>query len=177
MRRCSICKTLIQPSHVTTGCPYCYSAYHRECWQQLGGCATYGCSAAPAPEELPLPSSVRGGWGDEKMCPQCEDNIPSSLLVCSCGARFPWADPMTRQEYEDWLKEKQQSSLARKGMVALFLISLSGLFAPLAGAIAGIYAYRSRKVLAGEAGSYLVLGYGTAAIGFFYSLTFLLLYL
>ena len=177
MQRCSICKTLIQPSHVTTGCPYCHSAYHRECWQQLGGCATYGCSAAPVPEVVPLPTSVKGGWGDEKTCPQCGDNLPSSLLVCRCGAHFPWADPMTTQEYETWVQEQERGALARKGMVVLFFVSLFGVFAPLTGAIAGIYAYRSRKILAGDAGSYLALGYGTAAIGFFYSLIFLLLYL
>lgn len=177
MHRCSICKTLIQISHLNTVCPHCDSAYHRECWKQLGGCATYGCSAAAIPEQVTLPVSVRGGWGDEKMCPQCGESIPSSLLVCRCKARFPWADPMTRQEYETWVREEDRGSQARKGIVMLFILSLFGLPAPLTGTIAGIYAYRTRRVLAGGAGVYLALGYGAATIAVVYSLIFLLLYL
>jgi hypothetical protein len=133
--------------------------------------------AAATPEELTLPISVRGGWGDEKMCPKCGENIPASLLFCHCGARFPWADPMTNQEYETWAQEAVRSSRARKGIVVLFILSIFGLISPVTGTVAGIYAYRSRKILAGEAGSYLALGYGAATIGVVYSLIFLLLYL
>jgi uncharacterized membrane protein len=84
---------------------------------------------------------------------------------------------MTLQEYETWMQAEERSSLARKGLVALFLISLIGFVAPLTGPIAGIYAYRSRKILTGGAGSYLALGYGAATIGVVYFLIFLLLYL
>jgi hypothetical protein len=176
MKRCSICKTLIGDSDVTFVCAECNSPYHKVCWEQLGGCATYGCKVAAIPEKPPPPEPDRRGWGDEKTCPQCEEKIPSSLIVCHCGARFPWADPMTPDEYRDWLKEDGQRVRIRKQLVFLFLISLLGLPAPVTGTIAGIQAYRFRKVLVGEVGTYLALGYGACVIGVVYSLIFVLLY-
>jgi len=146
------------------------------CWQQLGGCATYGCKAAAIPEKPSLPTSVSRGWGDDKACPQCGDMIPSSLIVCRCGARFPWADPMTPDEYRAWLSDDEQLKRRRKQLVYLFLLSLLGLPAPVTGAVAGIQAYRFRKNLVGEVGTYLALGYGAAVIGVIYALVFALLY-
>ena len=176
MKRCSICKTLIPDSDVTFVCAECNSPYHQICWEQLGGCATYGCKAAAIPEKPSLPTSVNRGWGDDKACPNCHDLIPSSLLICRCGARFPWADPMTAEEYQVWLMEDEQRTLKRKQLIYLFLISLLGLPAPITGTIAGIQAYRFRKVLVGEVGTYLALGYGAFVIGVVYSVVFILLY-
>ena len=37
--------------------------------------------------------------------------------------------------------------------------------APVVGPIAGVYAYRKRTLLAGTGGTYLAMGYGSAALG------------
>jgi hypothetical protein len=98
------------------------------------------------------------------------------VLSCPCGARFPWADPMTREEYVEWQSAEEARRRTRKQLVALFIVSLIGVTAPLAGAVAGIQSYRYRRELAGENGPYLALGIGTAVIGLAYSLIILLLY-
>jgi hypothetical protein len=141
----------------------------------MGGCATYGCKAAATPEKPPAPASYARGWGDEKTCPACSSTIPASLLGCACGARFPWADPMTKADYESWVTDQKQQKFMRTQLVILFVITIFGLLAPLTGTIAGIQAHRSRTLLVGEVGTYLALGYGAAVIGAVYTIVFLLL--
>lgn len=175
MFHCPICKILIQPSDPTATCSECDSKYHQECWNYNGGCAAYGCKAAPVLEKPPLPSVISRGWGDEKVCPNCFNTIAASFIVCLCGARFPYADPMTPAVYEAWLGEEQSRRRSRRWFVGLFLISLLGLPAPITGAVAGFLAYWHRGELAGEGGPLLALGYGTAALGALYCLAFVLL--
>jgi hypothetical protein len=170
MARCSICYTVVASGEPVTACPECQQDYHKQCWDEIGGCGSYGCKHAAVAEKPPLPVLVGAGWGDTKPCPHCDKAISSSLLVCSCGARFPWADPMTREDYADWRGQQQAIAGARKLLIVLFVLSLIGVTAPVAGAIAGIYAWSRRGLLAGTGGTYLAMGYGSAAIGAFYTL-------
>ena len=94
--------------------------------------------------------------------------------MCSCGAKFPWADPMTKPEYTEWLAKETRNASARSGLIWLFVFSLIGVTAPLAGLIAGIFAYRRRHELAGSGGTYLAIGYGSAAIGAIYTILIVL---
>jgi RING finger family protein len=175
VKRCSICNTQISDFDLFFTCTECDSPYHEICWKEMGGCATYGCKAAAVAEKPPLQTSVARGWGDEKICPDCSSKIPSSVLACGCGARFPWSDPMTKEDYQAWLKEERQQKSRRMELLVLFIITMFGLPAPITGAIAGVQAYRSRTLLVGEVGTYLALGYGAAVIGIVYTLVFLLL--
>ena len=175
MKRCSICNTQISDFDLFFTCTECDSPYHEICWKEMGGCATYGCKAAAVADKPPPPPSSARGWGDEKTCPDCSSTIPSSVLGCACGARFPWADPMTKDEYKEWVTEDQLRNQRRMELIILFVITLFGLPAPLSGAIAGVQAYRSRSLMVGEVGTYLALGYGAAVIGVIYTLVFLLL--
>lgn len=178
MARCSICHTILRPEEEKAACAACGQEYHRPCWDEVGGCATYGCAGAPPSEKAPLPAAVGGGWGDEKECPACKTVIGSSLLACPrCRARFPWADPMTREEYRKWVDGKRSLSRTCGLLVVLFILSLPGIIAPLTGVAAGLLAYARRKTLAGPLGTYLALGYGTAALGATYLVIFILLFL
>jgi hypothetical protein len=170
MARCAICYTIVVESEPVTACPECRQDYHKSCWDEIGGCGSYGCKRAAVAQPPPLPVLVGAGWGDTKPCPSCGLDIGSSLLVCRCGARFPWADPMTAAEYRDWVLRQQAISSARALLIILFLFSLVGLTAPVAGFVAGIYAWRRRAKLAGTGGTYLAMGYGSAAIGAVYTL-------
>src|SRR5438876_1806454 len=117
MARCSICGTLIQPDEApsaVTRCDECKQEYHQACWDEIGGCATYGCRQAAQAEKPPPPVQTGGGWGDTKPCPSCGTNIAASLLVCICGARFPWADPMTPLEYSDWHRKEDDVASSKK---------------------------------------------------------------
>ncbi|WP_428267184.1 hypothetical protein [Haliangium sp.] len=174
MARCTICHTRIDATDEVTECASCKQSYHASCWTELGGCGTYGCDRVAPADKPPPPAVVGAGWGDTKSCPNCHTDIASSLLVCGCGATFPWADPMTSGEYTAWKAEKEQIATSKKVLVGLFLGSLFGGTAPLCGPAAGLYAYSCRDRLA-ENGTYLALGYGSAALGLTYTLIIVLL--
>jgi hypothetical protein len=59
--------------------------------------------------------------------------------------------------------------------VGLFVGSLVGVVAPICGPISGVYTFIHRKRLAGENGTYVALGYGSAALGAVYTLLIALL--
>lgn len=170
MSRCSICYTLMTAGETHTECPACQTGYHQSCWDEIGGCGTYGCERAAVAQKPPVPTLVGGGWGDSKACPACASQISSSLLVCRCGARFPWADPMTPEEYRRSVAAEQAVKRSRAVLIGLFVFALVGITAPLAGPVAGIYAHRKREQLLGSGGTYLAMGYGSAAIGTCYGL-------
>jgi hypothetical protein len=170
MTRCSICYTIVSQGEAVTTCPDCQQGYHTSCWTEIGGCGSYGCKQAAVAEKPPLPVVVGAGWGDSKTCPQCGLEIGASLLVCSCRARFPWADPMTREEYGSWVADQEAIARSRRVLISLFVCSLVGLTAPIAGPIAGLYAWLRRERLAGAGGTYLAMGYGSAAIGAVYAI-------
>lgn len=174
MARCSICYTVINQSELVTNCPECRSEYHSTCWDEIGGCGTYGCKRAAVAQKPPIPVLVGGGWGDTKTCPSCSLQISASLLVCSCRARFPWADPMTPAEYLEGVAKEQGIASSRKHLIWMFILSLVGVTAPVIGPIAGIYAYRKRTLMAGTGGTYLAMGYGSAAIGAIYTILIVL---
>src|SRR5262249_7891879 len=132
---------------------------------ELGGCATYGCGrAAPASKPAPV-ARAGGGWGDTKNCPACGKEISSSLLVCRCGARFPYADPLAPEDYREWLVTERRLTRKRRPLLLLFLASLLGPVAVLAGPAAGVLTHRWRRALEGAGGTYLGLGFGAAALG------------
>jgi hypothetical protein len=151
-------------------CPSCRQTYHASCWTDLGGCATYGCEKAAVAEKPPPPRVVGAGWGDVKTCPKCRKEIASSLLLCGCGAQFPSADPMSPQDYIRWIEDRARQKGARRTILILFILALTGFLAPFCGAGAGIVAYARRQMLAGADGTYLAMGYGAAALGLLYTI-------
>ena len=175
MSRCSICKFVIQPSDETKLCSDCNSAYHTVCWDSIEGCATYGCREAAVAEKSVTSRVISKGWGDEKNCPKCGAVIASSLLICSCGATFPWAEPMTKSEYLAFEQRKMKMKERRSTLIMLFIFTMFVLPAPITAPISGFYAFRLRTELAGENGAYLALGYGTVIIGLVYVLMFIAL--
>ncbi len=44
---CPYCRFPIKPGQEITTCPECGVPHHAECWQENGGCTTYGCRASP----------------------------------------------------------------------------------------------------------------------------------
>jgi hypothetical protein len=43
MPRCGVCHAEIRPGEADTSCMACDIRYHAECWEENGGCSTYGC--------------------------------------------------------------------------------------------------------------------------------------
>ena len=174
MARCTICHTLILTNETTRECGICQSTYHAGCWEELGGCATYGCGQAAPAEKMPVVDH-RVGWGDVKQCPKCRRDIDPGDIDCRCGAVFPHADPMTPEDYRAFTRGLASAAGRRRTILGLFLGSLLGFTAPLTGTIAGVIAYQHRDELAGSDGTYLALGYGAAALAALYTLLALLL--
>ena len=48
---CPFCQTEIAPAAERVVCSSCRIPHHRECWQENGGCTTYGCSSGPRGSE------------------------------------------------------------------------------------------------------------------------------
>ena len=175
MARCTICHTLIKDADQTALCSDCDNVYHQSCWDEMGGCATYGCARAPVAEKTAPVSGQGRGWGDHKVCPACGGKIGSSLLACGCGARFPYADPMSREAYAEYQQDLAARKRSRNLLLLLLFLTFAGLPGPVTGPLAGYYAYARRHLLTGQAGSYVALGIGTALLGLGYALVFSLL--
>jgi hypothetical protein len=173
--RCATCGTRIQPTDATQTCPDCGQMYHQGCWQEVGGCATFGCAQAPVAQKPATPANVGGGWGDFKNCPACGARIGASLLVCACRATFPWAAPMTPEQYAEWTEEMRSAKGLKTTITVLFLLSLTGVLAPVLGLASFVLARRGRKLLAGADGAFTALAWGNLVVGATYALVFILL--
>ncbi|MGE0706910.1 MAG: RING finger protein [Planctomycetota bacterium] len=46
--RCPYCRETLGEDEAW-GCPECGTPQHEACWEELGGCSTHGCAAAPRP--------------------------------------------------------------------------------------------------------------------------------
>src|SRR5205809_1051321 len=44
---CPTCQTGIAAHEAAVSCPSCGQPHHQECWDEVGGCAIYGCQSAP----------------------------------------------------------------------------------------------------------------------------------
>ena len=51
---CPYCQTPLKPQDRVIVCPQCGMPHHQDCWQDNGGCTTYGCATTGAREALPV---------------------------------------------------------------------------------------------------------------------------
>lgn len=144
---CQICLHAVDDGEMIQLCPACHTRYHQECWEELGGCATYGC---PRMVEIKKSEDVSPTyWGaTEKKCPVCIEQIPITVLICPhCKTKFSDTRPMTR---EDLLPPQEDPALAgyRKTAVWLFIFSLLGCTSPFALLFGGIWYGSHRNEIA-----------------------------
>jgi hypothetical protein len=135
-KRCGVCQTAIVALEPVGRCPRCEASHHGECWNENGGCSSYGCELAQqsAKEPAALPQSY---WGqEEKQCPRCAKSIKVAALRCRfCGAVF-----------EDRAPEGAQAKGARSKMpLAILIAGLIPPTAPLALLGGGLWALASAK--------------------------------
>src|SRR5579862_9091732 len=102
---CPICRTAGVTDPVQ--CPHCHLPHHKDCWEYNGGCGTYGCPSAPAPQKLTDMEVPPSFWGQtEKACPACNNMIQAAALRCRfCGTVFSSTQPVQADDF------RQQRSL------------------------------------------------------------------
>lgn len=126
---CSTCGTAILSSDIIVICPVCSQPYHHDCWKEIGGCGTYGCTAAPvATLKEDVPQDVfTPGWTAEKKCPECGSSIIASALVCKvCHASFPTERPMTKAEWRDREYDEKELNKIKTSVIIQFILSTLG---------------------------------------------------
>ena len=184
-KTCSICGMTIVNGELVVLCPVCQLPYHHECWEEIGGCGSYGCSAAPEIKKADYgPAYVYAdAWVSEKQCPECGSMIPANALKCRvCQSEFPTAKPMTKAEWQNRIYDEDSLLPIRITVITQFLCSLIILFTAFT-FIANIYTtflsdrlwwfYRIKRLPS----ELKVLHYAGTIISCLYLLGFFILYL
>jgi hypothetical protein len=164
-----------QPGQQALRCPRCKAAFdHRECWTEVGGCSTYGCKQAPAPEKEAPAAQPLTAWGDTKVCPVCRETIKSIALRCRyCGTQFDTVDPLTVADLHRQARTGDTLAVFRKQVIALFVASILGLIAPLTLILGLVWLLPRRDRLEKAGPIYKILGYSAMVLSGLYSLLML----
>jgi hypothetical protein len=172
---CAICQSATSPGEAVLVCPSCDQVHHRECWNEVGGCATYGCENAPTTEKTASSEAPRAAWGDTKKCPACGEKIKSIALRCRyCGTDFETVDPLTLKDLRKQVVKEERLQTTKTLVITLFILSVLGCPAPIVAVAAPCYVLPKRKTIARAGPAYLVMGYSAIAISLLYSILFLL---
>jgi len=94
--QCPVCFSTIEPDSDIITCPNCQMVYHKECWEDNNGCATYGCPSAgclaPPPMKIELSDcslpnyAAPGGFSRPRLCPFCKTPMERGASFCwACG--------------------------------------------------------------------------------------------
>lgn len=173
---CPICQTGIGEDEFAVTCPQCHQIHHRECWSEVGGCSTYGCTQAPAIDKSNATAvQPNSAWGDEKKCPACGENIKSIALRCRyCGTDFDTVDPMSARDLRRQAERTEALKKFKATIAVLFIVSLIGLFAPLTGLVGAAIILPKRNELVKCGPLFQVLAYASLGLSALYSILMVL---
>jgi hypothetical protein len=128
-KTCPYCQSRLKKGADFIVCSNCGTPHHRECWDENGGCTTYGCKENPLTEKkIELESEDVGNETLESLreslrsaqvpaqnyiqCPNCKAEIEDSSVYCKfCGynvieKKFDEAKKEFEKEYKKRYKDK-----------------------------------------------------------------------
>jgi hypothetical protein len=166
---CPVCQSVVASHEAVLACPTCDQVHHRDCWTEVGGCATYGCDNAPKSDKIAPAEAPRSAWGDTKKCPACGEKIKSIALRCRyCGTDFETVDPLTLKDLRGQVVKEERLQATRIAVIVLFVLSILGCPAPVLSIVAPCYVFLKRRTIARAGPTYLVMGYSAIGISFLY---------
>ena len=174
-KTCAICQTVLLPDEVIKTCDKCKTEYHLECWNENGGCGTYGCELAPVIEKGHDQNPEYTQWGTEtKICPMCGETIKISEMICPfCKEQFDTISPISTQEVKERLTKRPRKIEETKGAIKVFIFGLLGVTAPFNLVFGGIWYKENRAKLREASPTHNLLAIVGLAVSVFYSILIL----